>query len=77
MPSSGSFNKVLPQPPGSAVHRIFVAALTMLRLIAATFRLTTGCVARADGDAVRKEVIAATAAWAEAFNARDAQRNRY
>jgi ketosteroid isomerase-like protein len=29
--------------------------------------------ALANVDAVQKEVIAATAAWAEAFNARDAQ----
>jgi hypothetical protein len=33
-----------------------------------------GSAAFADDDAVQKEVIAATAAWAEAFNARDAQR---
>jgi uncharacterized protein (TIGR02246 family) len=33
-----------------------------------------GSVALADDGAVQKEVIAATAAWAEAFNARDAQR---
>jgi ketosteroid isomerase-like protein len=34
----------------------------------------TGAVAHADDDAVQKEVIAATAACAETFNARDAQR---
>ena len=58
----------------STRHRIFVAASTMLRLLAAMFLLLAGSVALADDDAVQKEVIAATAAWAEAFNARDAQR---
>src|SRR6267142_2834088 len=43
-------------------------------LIAATFLLLTGSVAFADDEAVQRGVIAATAAWAEAFNARDAQR---
>ncbi len=46
----------------------------MLRLLAAMFLLLTGSAALADDDADQKEAIAATAAWAEAFNARDAQR---
>lgn len=57
----------------STQHRTFVAALTMLHLLAAMFLLLTGSAALADED-IQKEVIAATAAWAEAFNARDAQR---
>ena len=55
-------------------RRLLIAASTMLCLIAATFLLLTGSVAFADDEAVQGEVIAATAAWAEAFNARDAQR---
>ncbi len=55
-------------------HGIFVAAATMLRLIAVACLLLTGSVAHANDDAVQKEVIAATAAWADAFNARDARR---
>jgi len=68
-------NNVLSQQTArSAPRRTFVAAATMFRMFAATFLLLTGSVAFADNDAVQKEVIAATAAWAEAFNARDAQR---
>ncbi|MGQ0578146.1 MAG: hypothetical protein ACT4PQ_04455, partial [Betaproteobacteria bacterium] len=77
MPTSQRFDTVLQQPSDSTRHRTLVAVSTILRRLDATFLLLTGAVARADGDAVRKEVIAATAAWAEAFNARDAQRNRY
>jgi uncharacterized protein (TIGR02246 family) len=55
-------------------NRKFIGALALLRLLAATLLLLTGSVALANDDAVQKEVIAATAAWAEAFNARDAQR---
>ena len=54
--------------------RNFVAALAFLRLLAAAFLLPTGSVVLADDGAVQKEITAATAAWAEAFNARDAQR---
>jgi len=61
------------QLPHSTWHKILVAASTMLRPIAAAFLLVMGSAAFADDDVVQKEVIAATAAWAEAFNARDAQ----
>lgn len=46
----------------------------MLRALAAPFILLTGSLAYADDGAVQEEIKAATAAWAEAFNARDAQR---
>jgi uncharacterized protein (TIGR02246 family) len=59
---------------GHTRNGIFVAAATMFRMLAATFLLLTGSVTFADDDAAQKEVIAATAAWAEAFNTREAQR---
>jgi len=74
MLDSRSFDTVPQQLPHNAWHKILVAAFTMLRPIAANFLLVMGSAALADDDAVQKEVIAATAAWAEAFNARDAQR---
>jgi uncharacterized protein (TIGR02246 family) len=43
-------------------------------LITAALLVLSCLLALADDDAVQKEVIAATAAWAEAFNARDARR---
>ena len=46
----------------------------MLRPIAAAFLLVMGSAAFADDGVVQKDVIAVTAAWAEAFNARDEQR---
>ena len=57
------------QTARSTKRRLFVAAATMLCPIAATFLLLTGSVAFADDEVVQREVIAATAAWAEAINA--------
>ena len=74
MLDSRSFDTVPQQLPHSTWQKIFVAATTMLRPLAATFLLLTGLVAYADDNAVQKEVVAATASWAEAFNARDARR---
>ncbi len=68
-------NNALPlHAAGRTRHKGFVAASTMFRLLATMFLLLTGSVALADDDAVQKEIIAATTAWAEAFNTRDAQR---
>lgn len=74
MLDSRRFDMALRCLPHGIWHRMLVAALTMLRPLAATFLLLTGTVSYADDDAVQKEVLAATAAWVEAFNARDAQR---
>ncbi len=67
MPNSRIFDSVPQKLPLGAF------ASTLLRLLAATILLLTSSVVSADDEALQK-VVAATAAWAEAFNARDAQR---
>lgn len=74
MSASRSFESVLPQPPDSPQHRFSAAVRWMPCLFTAVLLVLTYLPALANDDAVKEEVIAATAAWAEAFNARNAQR---
>ena len=73
MSNSTTFDSLLRRLPHRVPHRAFLAS-TILRLLAAALLFLTSSVVSADDDAVQKEVFAATVAWAEAFNARDARR---
>lgn len=74
MPISGSFDTALQQPPDSTQNVFSVAVSWIPRLFTAVLLVLAYLPALAEDEAVQKEVVAATAAWAEAFNARDAQR---